>query len=208
MNYIVLDMEWNQPFYGGKMIRDPFPLYGEIVEIGAVKLNESCHIIDTFKILVTPKYYTKMHKKVSKLTNIKNVDLQYGFPFDFALKQFKKWCGDEFVFLTWGPDDIGMLKSNIEIHNLSYDWLPKTYDVQMIFGYEIENTHRQISLSKAVEKLNIRGFEAHDALNDARTTAFICHYLNIHKDIENYEEIKAIFRKNAIELGGVLNVKK
>ena len=81
MNYIILDLEWNQPFNMKIMVKEPVMLSGEIIQIGAVKLNERFHLVDTFKIMVTPKYYRTMHRKVSKLTNIKTEDLQYGFPF-------------------------------------------------------------------------------------------------------------------------------
>ena len=80
VNYIILDLEWNQPFNMKMMVKEPIMLSGEIIQIGAVKLDEGFHLVDTFKIMVTPKYYRTMHKKVSKLTNIKTEDLQYGFP--------------------------------------------------------------------------------------------------------------------------------
>lgn len=37
MNYIVFDMEWNQAFTNKRMVRTPVVLYGEIIQIGAVK---------------------------------------------------------------------------------------------------------------------------------------------------------------------------
>ena len=77
MNYIVLDLEWNQPVSAKSMVRTPVSLYGEIIQIGAVKLDENYHILDTFKIMVAPKHYRKMHKKVTKLTKITTKDLQY-----------------------------------------------------------------------------------------------------------------------------------
>ena len=41
MNYIVLDMEWNQANSYAEMVKDPIMLTGEIVQIGAVKLDET-----------------------------------------------------------------------------------------------------------------------------------------------------------------------
>ena len=41
MNYIVLDFEWNQPLTEQDTIIDPFPFDSEIIEIGAVKLDET-----------------------------------------------------------------------------------------------------------------------------------------------------------------------
>ena len=53
---IVLDLEWNQPFSTRSMVTTPVRLPGEIIQIGAVKLNEQLEIVDTFKVMVKPKY--------------------------------------------------------------------------------------------------------------------------------------------------------
>ena len=59
-NYIVFDLEWNQ----GGTVREqelkelPF----EIVEIGAVRLNEKREITGTFSRLIHPQVYHKMHQ--------------------------------------------------------------------------------------------------------------------------------------------------
>lgn len=189
MNYIVLDLEWNQALYGKKMIKSPVLLHGEIIQIGAVKLDENFNVLKTFKIMVSPKYYTKMHKKVMKLTNITEDDLKFGFPFPFALKHFKKWCGEDFAFLTWGNDDLGILKDNIILHALTDEWLPQTYDLQLIFGYHIGDCRKQVSLSNAIELVQEEAFDAHDALNDAQSTAKICKHLDMEQYLMKYDEI-------------------
>ncbi len=53
MNYIVFDLEWNQSHIGsaGEHPRMPF----EIIEIGAVKLDENYKVIDEFSRLIKPK---------------------------------------------------------------------------------------------------------------------------------------------------------
>lgn len=48
MNYIVLDMEWNYPLTRKKQVRDPFFLRGEIIQIGAVKLDAQLEVCDSF----------------------------------------------------------------------------------------------------------------------------------------------------------------
>lgn len=99
---IVLDLEWNQPFSTRSMVTTPVRLPGEIIQIGAVKLNERLEIVDTFKVMVKPKYYPHMHRKIARLTQISNADLAYGFPFKQALAYFTAWCPEDAVFLTWG----------------------------------------------------------------------------------------------------------
>lgn len=186
MNYIVLDMEWNQPFNMKSMVKRPVMLHGEIVQIGAVKLDENYHILDTFKIMVSPKHYTKMHKKVSKLTRITTEELQYGFPFPIAFKHFRKWCGDDFAFLTWGPDDIEILRDNMILHEMNPEWIPGTYNIQVIFDDQISKERRQVSLSDAMERIGEPALDAHDALNDARNTVCVCLHLDMIKGIAEY----------------------
>lgn len=190
MNYIVLDMEWNQPFNMKSMVKKPLLLHGEIVQIGAVKLDENYHILDTFKIMVSPKHYTKMHKKVSKLTKITDEELQYGFPFPAAFKHFKKWCGEEFTFLTWGTDDIDMLRDNMILYDLDTEWIPSTYNIQIIFDDQIVKEKRQVSLSYAMERIGEPALEAHDALNDARNTVCICLHLDMAKGLAEYATLQ------------------
>lgn len=190
MNYIVLDMEWNQSFNIKKMIKKPILLRGEIVQIGAVKLDDNYQIQDTFKIMVSPRYYTRMHKKVSKLTKISTEELQYGFSFPIAFQYFKKWCGEEFVFLIWGSNDIEMLRDNMLLHKLDTEWIPQWYNVQIIFDAQITKEGRQISLEDAMKRIGESALEAHDALNDARNTARICQHLDMLQGIAEYETFR------------------
>lgn len=186
MNYIVIDMEWNQPANPKRIVRTPVYLHSEIIQIGAVKLDSSLHPLDTFKILIAPKYYRKMNKKVSALTGIRTEDLQYGFPFPVAFRHFRKWCGTDFTFLTWGPDDIPVLRSNLKIHRLNPAWIPKSYDLQRIFSIQFPQQNRQVSLSCAMEMLGESALDAHDALHDARNAAAICRHLDLEKGIAEY----------------------
>ena len=59
---IVLDLEWNQPFSMRSMITTPVRLHGEIIQIGAVKLNEQLEIVDTFKVMVKRYFLVRLCK--------------------------------------------------------------------------------------------------------------------------------------------------
>lgn len=193
MNYIILDMEWNQPLCSKLTVTSPIVLHGEIVQIGAVKLDGAFNIIDTFNLLVAPKYYKKMNKKVQKLTKITTEELQYGFPFVEGFEHFKNWCGKDFVLLTWGPDDIPMLRDNLILHQLDAGWIPDTYNLQIIFDTQITKEHRQVALERALETLGEVGADAHNALNDAMNTALVCRHLNMSEGIENYGQFETEF---------------
>ena len=73
MDYIVLDMEWNQPWPGSPSARKVLPVQirGEILQIGAVRVTEAGQVADEFNVLIRPKYYRKLNRRVSKLTGIK-----------------------------------------------------------------------------------------------------------------------------------------
>lgn len=192
MNYIILDMEWNQPAHKSKLVKSPVNLYGEVVRMGAVKINEKLEFIDDFKISVKPEYYTKIHSHVKKITGLTNNDLNYGYTFAEAYMHFMKWCKEDYVFLTWGYDDVSMLKDNMLVHGINADSLAPGYNLQVIFDDQIAADRKQCSLSYAAEAVGEVPFQAHDALSDAMTTYCVCRHLNIQKGIEDYKKLRNI----------------
>ena len=59
VNYIVLDLEWNQCPYGKKKEDPKLPF--EIIEIGAVKLDASFRNVGTFHETIRPVLYRRLH---------------------------------------------------------------------------------------------------------------------------------------------------
>ena len=49
---------------------------GEIIQIGAVRVSEEQFVQDEFQIMVKPKYYRHLNRRVSKLTGIKEARLR------------------------------------------------------------------------------------------------------------------------------------
>ena len=43
-----MDMEWNQALTFSEMVKDPVFLTGEIIQIGAIKLNQTLEVVDSF----------------------------------------------------------------------------------------------------------------------------------------------------------------
>lgn len=187
MNYIIFDLEWNQPPEENVVIRDPVYLSGEIVQIGAVKLNDSYETVDELRLYIRPQYYTKMHRRIASLTGIRDKDLQEkGVPFPEAFAQFQQWCGTEFAYMTWSTSDLPMLVDNMLLHHLEQYELPVCYDIQRIFAREIMRSTQRYSLDHALEILNEQGDAAHDALHDARNTAKVCAHLDLEDYLEEY----------------------
>lgn len=192
MQYIVLDLEWNQPWPGSYAAKKVLPveIHGEIIQIGAVRLLESGKVADEFQVLVRPKYYKKLNSRVSKLTGLHDALLrEEGLPFPEALERFRTWIGGECVFLTWGFDDIKILEDNILLHDGEPDWITEWYNAQMIFNAQTGCGTSQKALSSAMEIIGIeRSRPAHDALGDAYHTALICSRLDMKKGIAEYEQ--------------------
>ena len=190
MQYIVMDMEWNQPWPGSPSAKKVLPVHirGEIIQIGAVRVTEEQFVTDEFQVLIRPKYYRRLNRRVSKLTGIKESRLQEeGVSFPEAMEAFRTWCGEDFVFLTWGFDDIGILQENLRLFNLDTAWTNRWYNAQMIFNAQTDGSNSQKALKTAMETFGIEPTRpAHDALGDAYHTALICAMLNLQQGIEEY----------------------
>ena len=191
MNYIVLDMEWNQPWPGSPSSRKVLPvaIRGEIIQLGAVRVTEDQQVTDEFQVLIKPKYYRHLNRRVSKLTGIKESRLKdEGIPFPQAMEAFRAWCGEDIIFLTWGFDDIGILKENLRLFGLEEGWTDRWYNAQMIFNAQTDGSTSQKALKKALEIFEIEPSRpAHDALGDAYHTALICARLDLKKGAAEYD---------------------
>lgn len=190
MQYIVLDMEWNQPWpgtYAAKRVL-PVRIRGEIIQIGAVRVTDRQIVGDEFQALIKPKYYRKLNKKVSSLTGIKDAQLaEHGIPFPEAVERFRDWCGDDCVFLTWGFDDIGILKENMALHGLDSSWVDRWYNAQMIFNAQTDGGTAQKALKTAMQMAGVEASRpAHDALGDAYHTAILCTRLDLPRGMAEY----------------------
>ena len=185
MDYIVLDMEWNQPWPGSPSSQKQLPvaIRGEIIQIGAVRVTEAGQVADEFQIMVRPKVYRHLNRRVSKLTGIKETRLrEEGVPFPEAVERFRGWCGEDITFLTWGFDDIGILRENLRLYGLDESWTGRWYNAQMIFNAQTDGSTSQKALKTAMEICGIEASRpAHDALGDAYHTALICARLDLER---------------------------
>ena len=192
MQYIVLDLEWNQTYHEKAVATQKalsIRLRGEVIQIGAVKLSESLDIIGSYRITVKPRFYKKIHRHVMRLTGIDQAQLDHGVPLAEAMESFHRFCGDDAVFLTWGPDDLPMLFDNLRANKLEAPFMSRYYDMQPMFNRETDGEKRQRSLEFAMEHFGIEmNLPAHDALNDAYFTALVAKRLDIAMGVVTYDE--------------------
>lgn len=191
MNYVVVDLEWNQAMSSKSSVFNKLPIHlsGEIIQIGAVRLNEDLTPGEEFQIDVKPIYFKRMHYKVKKLTGFNKERLALGTTFPDALEKFRAWCGDGVTFLTWGYDDRGIMEQNIIIHGLDWDWIADWVNLQLIYNLQTEGDKNQKALSSAMEHFCIQQTRvAHDALGDAYNTGLVCSHLDLTLGMEQYAD--------------------
>ena len=195
MAYIVLDLEWNQAMSSHASIYNYLPIHlsGEIIQIGAVKLDENFCPAEEFQSDVKPVYFRNMHYKVKKLTGIDKERLSHSQTFPSVFDRFRAWCGEGAVFVTWGYDDRRIMEQNIIVHDLDWDWIDDWVNLQLIYNLQTGGDKNQKSLASAMEHFSIEQTRtAHDALGDAYNTALVCSRLDFAAGLEQYQDAAAL----------------
>lgn len=188
MDIIVLDLEWNQDSADKRYRNTGKPIF-EIIEIGAVKINQNYDITDRFSRLIKPQIYKTMHEVTANLIHMEIEDLNEGTSFNKAVEDFLSWCGEEIIFATWGVLDLLELQRNMKY----YEMTPlstgpiKYYDVQKLFSIEILKDKSRKTLEYAIDYFKLNKDEPfHRALSDAYYTALVL------KKIVNEELLKYV----------------
>lgn len=206
MNYIVLDLEWNQ----GSEDQER-ELAFEIVEIGAVKLNEQMEQIGQFHGLIRPQIYQELHKVTEELIQLDMETLKDGETFPEVAGRFLAWCSDDqapFIFCTWGTQDLTELQRNMKYYGMEpLSGGPIPYlDVQKLFSIAYEDRKTRRTLEFAVDYLHIaKDVPFHRAYGDAYYTGKVLARCNdtevlrnvsydvYHPPVRREEEIKVQF---------------
>lgn len=172
MNYIVMDLEWNQSTNGRKEVPGiPF----EIIEIGAIKLNEDGLMVSEFSRLIKPSIYLEMHQITGRLIHLQMQELERGKPFPEVMDSFLEWCGqEEHLFCTWGNLDLTELQRNIRYYKMTpmSDSPIAFLDIQKLFSLAYEDGKSRRSLENAVDLAELeKDIPFHRAFSDAYYTA-------------------------------------
>ena len=175
---IILDLEFNP-------VRVPEireKMRSEIIEIGAVKLDDSLREISTFDEYIKPEHNT-VEEKISSLTGITNEQLAPCGGFHEVMHRFMDWIGEEpFSLYSWSLTDMNVMLDEIDYkypEDESYDiFFVHWVDLQRIYQRQM-GFFKSMGLTNALGTLNIYfdGTE-HGALADARNTAEIMRYMS------------------------------
>jgi inhibitor of KinA sporulation pathway (predicted exonuclease) len=152
MNYIVIDLEFN-----GRKHYDIYPM--EVIELGAVKLNEKLEIIDTFQSYIKPKY--KVNRFALQFCGITEETLmKKGRPFVDVIPEFIDFCGNDYKMLAWGCSDFFSLFVDCKVNAIPDAWL---HDRLLDMSKSFEGGLQQ---ALQTHELNSLG-QHHSALDDA-----------------------------------------
>lgn len=176
MKYVVVDLEMNpvaQEYKEEKKISRM-----EIIEIGAVIMDESFLVLGEFKTLVKPMYNTEIYKKYETLTGISTQMVSGAPSFVTAYEMFVNWCesyDDDYEIYAWSENDYNQVVAEMKQKNYTNDAklrpLMHWYDFQKEYTDKL-GLERILSLEKALDYAGVTfAGRRHDALYDAKNTA-------------------------------------
>lgn len=201
MHYIILDLEWDSTYFP-KQKR----FINQILQIGAVKLNQNFDLVDTLEITIKSSISKRVTGRFAKLTGITTQIMLSGVPFEDAVQRYNDWVGENTVTMTWSTSDLyTILENEDNILKEKHFKIEKYLDLQKfvqgemrILGYEDKN---QVSLESAAEFLNIKtdNIEFHTAKDDSLVCAYLlkkCYnkqrFESLIEDTSNPEHLKRL----------------
>ena len=182
MNYIIFDLEWNQSYNGHP--KGNAPAF-EIIEVGAVKVDEKGNEIGRFHRYVAPRIYKRVHYKIKEVTGIDSKLLrEEGEQFKTVYRDFISFCGSDYRFCTWGDMDLTELQNNCDYYRIrpGFGFPLFFYDLQKLFSLQYQDGKERINLKGAAELLGIESDENthfHSAYVDALYTAEVFRHIDM-----------------------------
>lgn len=188
MKHIMIDLEMNTINKEHHEVRAY--LKREIIEIGAVMMDDEFHIINEINIYIKPQF-NPIVDKIKELTGISNEIVDGSETFEQAMETFLTWIGDgDVTMYSWSEHDLTQLKKECAYKGISNHRLEYLFDQWVDFQEEfgrLLGIEKKISLNYAIgsAELSFEGKE-HNALDDARNTARI---LQLSKNKQEFERV-------------------
>ena len=206
MQLIIFDLEWNIGYqkrtfdYKGA----EQTLRGEIIQIGAVKVDETGQVQDRFSVTLRPRIFRKLQHRIAKVTGLTQQQLDSGVPIRDGLDRFLKWCGPDAALAEWGPDDVPVLKQNLYLNGYDESWPHQWYDLQQVFlSQKPRGEGEGMTLESVITRLGLPMDEPfHDALSDAAYTAAVCRCIDLPAGLAAYPSQEDQLRRAACPEGG------
>lgn len=149
----------------------------EILQIGALKLDQDFNTLATFSRLVKPTLYPVVSPFITALTGITTDQVKDKASFPKVYQDFIRFIGaGDIAFCVWGKSDVKELYRNVFYHDLDHKLLPKDYlNIQPYASEHLGFSMKKLlRLKNTVEALGIPlSYSFHDAAGDAYYTAEI-----------------------------------
>ena len=173
---VVVDFEMNPVAKANREARRE--LGCEIIEIGAVRLDESHTVVDRFSCFVSPQYNKEITSYITDLTGISRYETYNAPFFGEALKRFEDWIGygEPSAIYSWSDTDRDQLEKECAFKRIALpenmrDW--NDFQAEYMDAMQYTDRGRQMALHTAAEQFGI-GMDSkriHSALYDAEITA-------------------------------------
>ena len=169
MNYLVVDFEFT--FYKRPVGR-PRAFFAEIIEIGAVKLDESLKECGKLQNFVKPHFFPKHAKDAMDFCMITDADMKKAITFPAMLEKMSAmYEAGNTLFVAWGDSDYKVLAEGCGRHKLDNPVLQADY-LDLAEAYKLwrgeENTP---GLKTAIIEMEVTADGlAHTAFDDAYNT--------------------------------------
>lgn len=170
--YVIVDLEMCRVSRHIKC--ENYKYRSELIQIGAVLLDEDMNISGNFSTFVSPEYGS-IDNYIERLTGISPMDVQGAPKFSEALEMFVDWLPSDAVLVSWSENDENQIRKEMEakavvIDGLDY-YLENWVDCQETFAKKMD-AQKKYKLSEAliIADINFEDGE-HNALIDAQNTA-------------------------------------
>ena len=202
--YVVMDLEMchvsaKVPQYRNKL---------EIIQIGAVLLDENFEITERFNTYVAPQY-GELDSYITNLTGITEKDLTDAPHCQEALAAFLAWIpeGDTKI-VSWSKSDKKQIYNEAGTKEIDLtDWQPYMdtwIDAQKVFSEKM-NSSKSYGLTEALFISNITPEGTmHDGLSDAYNTAVLFRKMMTEKEFTINEYYYSVTREETEHLSSSL----
>ena len=186
MKHVVVDLEMNPVSREFREVRRK--LNEEVIEIGAVRLDENFQQEAEFQCYVKPEY-GPIKKHITSLTGITQAMVADKKTYAACFQDFVDWVGEEETKIySWSMADIKQLRSECryKLPDFDIEWLNARWvDLQQEFDDRL-GLHNSLALKHALGAMDHK-FEGtqHTALADAINTSAI---LTLMQDDAKFKE--------------------
>jgi len=181
MDYVVLDLEFNNmqglyetiSEYMSRENRNSRYLYpNEIIQIGAVRLNEKFETINELNIFVKNSFYKSLNPAISEMTGIMQEQLDNGIPYKDAMNSLVDFAKNS-ILITWGISDVYELIRNCHMHTMPITIVGERYLDLQAYLTKFTEENKVPSLKSAMTMFDLIHDDEkfHDGLYDSICTA-------------------------------------